>query len=424
MQNHEHQQHHLPDNTLREIAERVSDQPDADSSARIRRRNQMLQHYIELISEYQDSRRSEDASEWSPITHTLQQDISDMPPPAELVQSIRDAGGDLPASQAVIRDNLQQMHRTTGRDTILYAGTFRQGERGPFSDAIINEDDIATFADIISKLNQEDEFPNPNPTFHTLPHGAHTEGPDSSASMEFEQLLRAISDDEKPQLDLIIHSPGGTMPATQAIVRALRGRYNRIRVFIPQRAMSAAAMLTCAADEIIMGGFASLSPTNPLVIVPTMGGQMTLPAQAVVDERNELLRRLQGPDATGEDLMSLVSQPPGLFHDSRRIIADSRLVLGGWIERYSRHPDAPTATTGQHIADWLSDYYRHLGHSSVLTIDDLRRYGLNVTHLNEYPDLLKPCVTAFQAAQVAFMLTESAKIVLCHLDDTDPATGA
>ena len=106
------------------------------------------------------------------------------------------------------------------------------------------------------------------------------------------------------------------MPATQAIVRALRGRYEHIRVFVPQRAMSAAAMLACTADQIIMSGFASLSPTNPLVVVPTMGGSMMLPAQAVVDERNELLLRLQGPDGTSEDLMALAAQPPG--HVPRR----------------------------------------------------------------------------------------------------------
>ena len=101
---------------------------------------------------------------------------------------------------------------------------------------------------------------------------------------------------DNPQLDLILHSPGGPCPeSTQAIVRALRGRYEYIRVFVPQRAMSAAAMLACAADQIIMSGFASLSPTNPLVVVPTMGGSMMLPAQAVVDERNELLLRLRAP---------------------------------------------------------------------------------------------------------------------------------
>ena len=165
--------------------------------------------------------------------------------------------------------------------------------------------------------------------------------------------------DDIPKLDPLLHSPGGTLPATQAIVRALRGRYEHIRVLVPQRAMSAAAMLACAADQIIMSGFASLSPTNPLVVVPTMGGSMMLPAQAVVDERNELLHRLQGPDGTGEDLMSLVAQPPGMFHDARRIISESRLTLVGWIDRYSRDPNAPRATTGQHIADRMSHYYRH-----------------------------------------------------------------
>lgn len=103
---------------------------------------------------------------------------------------------------------------------------------------------------------------------------------------------------------------------------------------------------------------------------------MTVPAQAVVDERNELLRRLQGPEVTGEDLISLVSQPPGLFHDARRIISESSLTLGGWIESYSRSPNAPPADTGQHIADWISSYYQHLDHASVLTLADLRRFGL------------------------------------------------
>ena len=187
----------------------------------------------------------------------------------------------------------------------------------------------------------------------------------------------------------------------------------------PQRAMSAAAMLACAADQIIMGGFASLSPTNQLVVVPTMGGSMMLPAQAVVDERNELLRRLQGPDGTGEDLMSLVAQPPGMFHDARPIISESRLTLGGWIDRYSRDPNAPRATTGQHIADRISDYYRHLGHASVITLDDLRRYGLNVDHLNNHPELQEFCMTAFRATQIAFMLTDTVKVVRCHADSAN-----
>ena len=43
-----------------------------------------------------------------------------------------------------------------------------------------NEDDIASFGDILDKLNRQDEFPDPNLSFHPLPHGAHTEAPYSA----------------------------------------------------------------------------------------------------------------------------------------------------------------------------------------------------------------------------------------------------
>ena len=159
------------------------------------------------------------------------------------------------------------------------------------------------------------------------------------------------------------------------------------------------------------------SGTTPVVqFYSALAVQFCAALDTVVDERNELLYRLGSPDASGEDLMSLVSQPPGMFHDARRIIADSRLTLGGWIENYSRSSNAPGATTGQHIAEWLCSYYSHLGHASVLTLDDLRGYGLNVDHMNNYPDLQEHCMTAFHAAQVAFMLTDTVKIVQCHAD--------
>ena len=136
-----------------------------------------------------------------------------MPPPLELIQSIRDAGGDLPACEAVILDNLQEMHRLTGRDVILYAGAFRQGERGPSPDAIIDQDVIATFGDILNKFNERDEFPDPNLSFHPLPHGAHTEAPYSATRPRGHRFRPGMAGHDNPQLDLILHSPGGTLPS-------------------------------------------------------------------------------------------------------------------------------------------------------------------------------------------------------------------
>jgi ClpP class serine protease len=54
-------------------------------------------------------------------------------------------------------------------------------------------------------------------------------------------------------LDLVLHSPGGTAEAAEAIVEYLRGRFPGIRVIVPVAAMSAATMIALAADSIVMG---------------------------------------------------------------------------------------------------------------------------------------------------------------------------
>ena len=54
------------------------------------------------------------------------------------------------------------------------------------------------------------------------------------------------------KLDLILHSPGGSLEAADQIVQYLRSKYDHIRAIIPQNAMSAATMIACACDEIVM----------------------------------------------------------------------------------------------------------------------------------------------------------------------------
>ena len=153
-------------------------------------------------------------------------------------------------------------------------------------EAVINDYDVPVLADIIRRLNEMDAMPDPQPTFHPETHGAHREMSGDEIAYERGRWQR-LQAGYKRNLDLILQSPGGTLAPTQAIVRALRGRYDHIRVLVAERAMSAATMLACSANQIVMDGFASLSPTNPLVLVPTVGGQMMVPAQAVVDEHHD-----------------------------------------------------------------------------------------------------------------------------------------
>ncbi|PIG93547.1 hypothetical protein [Gloeocapsopsis sp. IPPAS B-1203] len=79
-----------------------------------------------------------------------------------------------------------------------------------------------------------------------------------------EQVLRAIRlTPPNVPIDLILHTPGGLVLATEQIARALIRHPAKVTVFIPHYAMSGGTMLALASDEIIMDANAVLGPVDP-----------------------------------------------------------------------------------------------------------------------------------------------------------------
>lgn len=79
-----------------------------------------------------------------------------------------------------------------------------------------------------------------------------------------EQILRAIrlTPPDVP-IDLILHTPGGLVLATEQIARALIRHPAKVTVHVPHYAMSGGTMLALAADEIVMDANAVLGPVDP-----------------------------------------------------------------------------------------------------------------------------------------------------------------
>ncbi|MFQ6102470.1 MAG: hypothetical protein ACE5OS_14755 [Anaerolineae bacterium] len=79
-----------------------------------------------------------------------------------------------------------------------------------------------------------------------------------------EEVLRAIklTDDTVP-IDLILHTPGGLVLASEQIAHALCRHPARVTVFVPHYAMSGGTLLALAADEIVMDENAVLGPVDP-----------------------------------------------------------------------------------------------------------------------------------------------------------------
>src|SRR5512136_2397338 len=79
-----------------------------------------------------------------------------------------------------------------------------------------------------------------------------------------EQVLRAIKlTDPNMPIDLILHTPGGLVLATEQIAMALCRHPGKVTVFIPHYAMSGGTLLALAADEIVMDENAVLGPVDP-----------------------------------------------------------------------------------------------------------------------------------------------------------------
>lgn len=81
-----------------------------------------------------------------------------------------------------------------------------------------------------------------------------------------EAVLRAIrlTPPEQP-IDLILHTPGGLVLASEQIAKALVEHKGKVTVFVPHYAMSGGTMIALAADEIVMDTNAVLGPVDPQI---------------------------------------------------------------------------------------------------------------------------------------------------------------
>jgi ClpP class serine protease len=81
-----------------------------------------------------------------------------------------------------------------------------------------------------------------------------------------EKVLRAIKlTGPNVPIDMVLHTPGGLVLASEQIANALARHPARVTVFVPHYAMSGGTMIALAADEIVMDENAVLGPIDPQV---------------------------------------------------------------------------------------------------------------------------------------------------------------
>jgi hypothetical protein len=75
-------------------------------------------------------------------------------------------------------------------------------------------------------------------------------------------LRAAIRQAEGAEVDLLLHSNGGDVHAAYVAARDVKRRFDRVTVFVPLAAKSAAMMLCLIADELVLGPLGELGPLD------------------------------------------------------------------------------------------------------------------------------------------------------------------
>ena len=229
---------------------------------------------------------------------------------------------------------------------------------------------------------------------------------------DIQGFMSVLSGLKGKRLDLILHSPGGSINSADQIVQYLRRKYNYIRAIIPQNAMSAATMIACAADEIVMGKASALGPTDPQVF---LGGNQVA-AQSILNEFAQAKKEVkEDPSVTPIWMPRIANWPAGLLNECSKALMLSKELVGQWLEKYMFKGDSEGCKKAQQIADYLSQADEHKTHGRPLGLEALIEQGLKIIKLEEDQELQEKVLSVFHAATLTFRITPCIKIIENHL---------
>ena len=272
----------------------------------------------------------------------------------------------------VRRKYLNQLRAHTGRNVVLYATKWTQGGGDPGLTSI-NAGDIQGFMEVMHGLNP-------------------AEG-----------------------LDIILHSPGGSPEATESIVQYIRSKFNDVRVIVPHAAMSAATMLTCAANRVVMGKHSFLGPIDPQMILQTETGLRAVAAHAIIEQFKLAQQECRDPKLLPSWLPILRMYGPALLVQCQLATKLSKSLVAQWLAQYmfAGLPDA--AQRAEKTAETLANHEHHLSHGRFLGRDQVKALDIVVADLEDDQPMQDAVLSVFHAATHSLTATATVKIIENHL---------
>lgn len=214
--------------------------------------------------------------------------------------------------------------------------------------------------------------------------------------------------DKSKGLDLIIHSPGGEVCATEAIGNYLIEIFgNNIRIFVPQLAMSGGTMLSCIGREIYMGKHSSIGPIDP-----QCGG---VPAHSVVQDYEEAKQEIISNPNTIPFWQPIIGQyPPAFIRQCKKAIELSSEMVMKWLENGKMFEGDSTEIKTEKISnimEFLNNNEYTKIHSRHINAEKAKEIGLNVIALESNDELQDAILSIHHCYMITFQNTNAVKVI-------------
>lgn len=259
---------------------------------------------------------------------------------------------------SVRRKYLNKVSQITGRNTIAYYSGWLQKPKAP--DTAVNDKDKSGFMLTINKL------------------------------------------DRSKGLDLILHTPGGDIAATESLVDYLYSMFDKdIRVIVPQISMSAGTMIALASKEIVLGKHSNLGPIDP-----QMGG---LACQAVLNEFEQAKEDIrQNPHSAALWQVIISKYHPTFLGACKQAIEWSEKMVFEWLQHNMCNGDTDKV---EKIIETFANHTVQKSHARHISKKECEEVGLTITDLEADQYLQDAVLTTHHAFMHTFSNTFCVKII-------------
>ena len=206
--------------------------------------------------------------------------------------------------------------------------------------------------------------------------------------------------DKSKGLDLILHTPGGDIAATEGIVNYLKSVFgNDIRAIVPQISMSAGTMIAMSCKEIVMGRQSSLGPIDP-----QMGG---VACQMVIDEFNRAVEDVKNNPASLGIWQTIIRQySPTFLTACEDAIKWSEELAEKWLTEINPDIDMDA------IKEVFINHKHSYSHARRISKEDCKAAGLPIIDLEDNQDLQDAVLSMHHCFMILIDMISVVKIVM------------